>query len=48
MNIIKKIFQKSRSLEDGIFFDTLQKILGNLDIHIDGKIAIIAAECEFY
>lgn len=28
MNIIKKIFQKSRSHEDGIFFDTLQKILG--------------------
>ena len=28
MNFIKKIFSKSRSLEDGIFFDTIQKILG--------------------
>jgi ribonuclease-3 len=35
MNIIKKIFTKSRSLEDGIFFDSIQTILGfspkNLD-----------------
>jgi len=28
MNIFKKIFQKSRSKEDGIFFDTIQKIIG--------------------
>lgn len=28
MNIFKKIFTKSRSLEDGIFFDAIQKILG--------------------
>jgi ribonuclease-3 len=35
MNIIKKIFTKSRSPEDGIFFDSIQTILGfspkNLD-----------------
>jgi ribonuclease-3 len=35
MGIIKKIFTKSRSLEDGIFFDSIQVILGfppkNLD-----------------
>lgn len=28
MSIIRKIFSKSRSLEDGIFFDAIQKILG--------------------
>ena len=28
MRILKKIFSKSRSLEDGIFFATLEKILG--------------------
>jgi ribonuclease-3 len=28
MNIFKKIFTKSRSLEDGIFFDSMHKILG--------------------
>lgn len=28
MNIIKKIFKKSRSQEGGIFFDDIQKILG--------------------
>ena len=34
MNIIKKIFSKSRSQEDGIFFDTIQKILGFQPINI--------------
>ncbi|MFM2369332.1 MAG: hypothetical protein RL619_1632 [Bacteroidota bacterium] len=37
MRIIRKIFSKSRSLEDGIFFDSIQKILGfnpnNLDFY---------------
>lgn len=37
MSIIKKIFKTSRSLEDGIFFDKLNKILGfkpnNLDFY---------------
>ena len=28
MGILKKIFSKSRSLEDGIFFNSLEKILG--------------------
>lgn len=28
MRLIKKIFSKSRSLEDGIFFNSLEKILG--------------------
>ncbi|MEY2671308.1 MAG: hypothetical protein RLZZ577_1624 [Bacteroidota bacterium] len=28
MRIIKKIFSKSRSLEDGIFFGAIEKILG--------------------
>jgi ribonuclease-3 len=28
MNIIKKIFKKSRSQEDGIFFNAIEKILG--------------------
>ncbi|WP_313806224.1 ribonuclease III [Flavobacterium sp.] len=32
--IIKKIFQNSRSVEDGIFFDALQKILGFQPIDI--------------
>ena len=35
MNIIKKIFSKSRSLEDGIFFDTIQKIVGFQPVTID-------------
>ena len=35
MNIIKKIFQKSRSKEDGIFFDTIQKIIGFPPIELD-------------
>jgi ribonuclease III len=35
MNIIKKIFSKSRSQEDGIFFDTIQKILGFQPISIE-------------
>lgn len=35
MNIIQKIFKKSRSLEDGIFFDTIQKILGFKPININ-------------
>ena len=35
MNIIKKIFSKSRSQEDGIFFDTIQKILGFQPVSID-------------
>jgi ribonuclease-3 len=34
MNIIRKIFQKSRSLEDGIFFTDIQKILGFKPIHL--------------
>ncbi|MBC5837387.1 ribonuclease III [Flavobacterium muglaense] len=35
MRILKKIFSKSRSLEDGIFFDAIEKILGFTpkDIH---------------
>ena len=28
MNIIKKIFTKPRSTEDGIFFNSIEKILG--------------------
>lgn len=35
MNIIKKIFSKSRSLEDGIFFDKLEKILGFKPINLE-------------
>ena len=35
MNIFKKIFSKSRSQEGGIFFDTIQKILGFEPISID-------------
>lgn len=34
MNIIKKIFSKSRSLEDGIFFDAIKEILGFTPITI--------------
>jgi len=34
-NIIKKIFTKSRSLEDGIFFDSIQEILGFAPKNID-------------
>lgn len=37
MRIIKKIFSKSRSLEDGIFFGAIEKILGfapkNIDVY---------------
>lgn len=35
MRLIRKIFSKSRSLEDGIFFDTIQKILGFSPINLD-------------
>ncbi|WP_310594013.1 ribonuclease III [Flavobacterium sp.] len=35
MRIIKKIFSKSRSLEDGIFFGTIEKILGFAPRNID-------------
>ncbi|SEF59350.1 ribonuclease III family protein [Flavobacterium urumqiense] len=35
MRIIKKIFSKSRSLEDGIFFDSIQKILGFAPINLN-------------
>ena len=35
MNIIKKIFSKSRSLEDGIFFDAIREILGFNPITIE-------------
>ena len=35
MRFIRKIFSKSRSLEDGIFFDTIQKILGFVPINLD-------------
>jgi ribonuclease-3 len=35
MRIIKKIFSKSRSLEDGIFFGTIEKILGFAPKNID-------------
>ncbi|WP_367756507.1 ribonuclease III [Flavobacterium sp. WC2421] len=35
MSIIRKIFSKSRSLEDGIFFDAIQKILGFAPKNID-------------
>lgn len=35
MRIIKKIFGKSRSLEDGIFFGDIEKILGFSPINID-------------
>ena len=35
MNIIKKIFQKSRSKEDGIFFDTIKNIIGFTPVKLD-------------
>jgi ribonuclease III len=35
MRIIKKIFSKSRSLEDGIFFGAIEKILGFTPKNID-------------
>lgn len=35
MRIIRKIFSKSRSPEDGIFFDSIQKILGFTPINLD-------------
>jgi ribonuclease-3 len=35
MGIIKKIFTKSRSPEDGIFFDELQKMLGFKPFNLD-------------
>ena len=35
MRIIRKIFSKSRSLEDGIFFDSIQKILGFSPLNLD-------------
>ena len=35
MRIIKKIFSKSRSLEDGIFFDSIQKILGFVPLNLE-------------
>lgn len=35
MRIIRKIFSKSRSLEDGIFFDAISEILGFVPKNID-------------
>ena len=35
MNIIRKIFSKSRSLEDGIFFDAIHEVLGFAPIKIE-------------
>jgi ribonuclease III len=35
MRLIKKIFSKSRSQEDGIFFDTIERILGFAPKNID-------------
>ena len=35
MRIIRKIFSKSRSLEDGIFFDAVSEILGFVPINLD-------------
>lgn len=35
MRLIKKIFTKSRSPEDGIFFDAIQKILGFAPANLD-------------
>jgi ribonuclease III len=35
MNLIKKIFTKSRSLEDGIFFDAIHDIIGFAPITIE-------------
>lgn len=35
MNLIKKIFKKSRSLEDGIFFDAIHDIIGFAPINLE-------------
>ena len=35
MNLIKKIFKKSRSVTDGIFFDAVQKILGFPPVNLE-------------
>lgn len=35
MNLIKKIFKKSRSLEDGIFFDAIYNIIGFAPISLE-------------
>lgn len=35
MRLIKKIFSKSRSLEDGIFFDTISQILGFTPLNLE-------------
>lgn len=35
MRLIRKIFSKSRSLEDGIFFDAISEILGFVPINLD-------------
>ena len=35
MRIFKKIFSKSRSLEDGIFFDTISKMIGFKPVKLD-------------
>lgn len=35
MKLIRKIFKKSRSLEDGIFFDSIKEILGFDPINLD-------------
>jgi ribonuclease-3 len=35
MNLIKKIFKKSRSLEDGIFFDAIHDIIGFAPITLE-------------
>ena len=35
MKLIRKIFSKSRSLEDGIFFDSISEILGFVPINLD-------------
>ena len=35
MNLIKKIFKKSRSLEDGIFFDAIYDIIGFAPITLE-------------
>ena len=35
MSLIRKIFSKSRSLEDGIFFDSIAEILGFVPINLE-------------
>ena len=35
MRLIRKIFTKSRSLEDGIFFDSISEILGFVPLNLD-------------